>query len=223
LRLPISWTLLGVLGLAVTVSAAAHELGHHFVAAVECGGFGHVTFTRFQERDGCRAIIGNIGGPVISFAILWLGAAALHSERAALQGFTAVVSAMPLVRLASVASGGDDWNYAARLVTGNRHTVPLTCLVAAIILPPLVLAYRRLANSHRWLVLPLALILPLFPAAILQPLDVKVYFAWIDHPEAFHQPAVLGIPLMVLSVYGAATLAFFRWALPWLRRHEQTP
>lgn len=212
--------MLGVLGLAVTVATAAHELGHHFVAALEGRGFGHVTFTRFQERDGCRAIIGNISGPVISFIILWLGARALRSERTALRGFTAVISAMPLIRLASVASGGDDWNYTARLLTGDRYTVLLTGVVTLIILPPLVLAYRRLANPHRWLVLLLALVLSVFPAAILQPLDVRVYFPWIDHPETFHQPTALGIPLVVLAVYSAATLVFFAWAAPWLRRRE---
>ena len=220
LHLPISWTMLGVLGLAVTVATAAHELGHHLVAAIECGGFGRVTFTRFQERDGCRAIIGNISGPTISFLILWLGAALLRSPRSALRGFTAVISAMPLIRVASVASGGDDWNYSARLLTGDRHIALLTSIVVLIVLPPLVLAYRGLHNRHRWLVFALALILSVFPAAILQPLDVRVFFTWIDHREEFHQPTVLGIPLAVLAVYSAATFVFVRWAYPWLRDHE---
>jgi hypothetical protein len=220
LRLPISWTLLGVLGLAVTVATAAHELGHHLVAAVECHGAGRVVFTRFQELEGCHAIVGNISGPVISFAILWLGAWGLWTERAQLRGFAAVVSAMPFLRVASVASGGDDWNYTARLLTGDRYTLLLTTLVLVIVLPPLVLAYRRLANPHRWLVLPLALLLPLFPAAILQPLDVRVFFTWIDHPALFRQPTLFGAPLVVLAVYGAAALAFVRWGYPWLCRHE---
>jgi hypothetical protein len=219
-HLPIGWTTLGVLGLAVTVATAAHEMGHHLVAAIECGGFGRVTFTRFQERDGCRAIIGNISGPTISLLILWLGAVLLRNPRSALRGFVAVISAMPLVRVASVASGGDDWNYSARIVTGDRHIVLLTWIVVLIVLPPLVLAYRGLDNRHRWLVFALALILSVFPAAILQPLDVRVYFTWIDHREAFRQPTMLGIPLVVLAVYGAATFVFFRWAYPWLRKHE---
>lgn len=220
LHVRLSWTLLGVLGLAAVVAAAAHELGHHAIAAVECGGFGRVTFTRFQELEGCRSIVANISGPAISFAILWLGAIALAGGRAPLRGLAAVVASMPLLRLGSVASGGDDWTYTAGLLTGDRHVVLLTVAVLCLIVPPLVFAWRRLSNRRRWLLLPALLILPVAPGIVLQVIDVAVYHRWIDDPASFTQPTLLGIPLVVMAVYGTAAFCFARWAYPWLKRNE---
>lgn len=218
---PVSWKTLAAFGLAVTVATAAHELGHHLVAAVECGGFGRASFTRFQEREGCQSLVGNTSGPVISFLILWWGAWAIRSGWGRLRGFAAVIGAMPLVRLASVMSGGDDWNYVGRLVARNSFIWPLSILVLALIIPPMVLAWRAVGNRHRWAVYLASLLLPLFPMVILQPLDVRTYFTWIDHPDQFHQPVWLGVPLAVWAVYLTATLLFVLWAWPWMKGQER--
>lgn len=216
----LSWSLAGVLALAAVVAAAAHEFGHHFIAAVECRGFGRVSFTRFQELEGCRSIVANISGPVISYSILWLGALALASGRAPLRGLAAVVASMPLLRFASVASGGDDWNYTAGLLTGDRHTMLLTAAVLCLIAPPLVIAWRRLSTRRKWLLLPALLLLPVPPGIVMQVVDVAFFHRWIEDPASFTQPTFLGIPIVVMVVYGTAVFCFARWAYPWLERNE---
>ena len=213
LQLSLSPRVLLTFALAVIVGAAVHELAHHFVAALECGGFGRLTLTRFQQREGCDAVAGHIAGPAASFLFLW-GGAGLLRRRSQLLGFAAVVAGMPVLRLVSVLSGGDDLNVVMHTLTGQRHERAVQILVVTLLVPPLVLAYRSLTNRRRWLVFPLALLVPLFPAAVLQPLDLRVFSPWIDAPETFRQPTLIGIPLAVLGFNLLSAVVLWRWGLP---------
>lgn len=214
LRLPLSLRLVLVLCLAVIVGAAAHELAHHCVAAIECRGFGRLTLTRFQQRDGCAAVAGHIAGPAASFLLLWAGAALLRRRTAPLLGFAAVVASMPVLRLVSVLTASDDLNIVMHTLTGQKHERFVQILVLVLLLPPLVVAYRSLSNQRRWLLFPLALLVPLFPAVVLQPLDLRLFSPWIDAPATFRQPTLIGIPLAVLGFNLLAAVVFWRWGLP---------
>jgi hypothetical protein len=91
-------------------------------------------------------------------------------------------------------------------------------LVVALLPPPLVVAYRSLNNRRRWLVFSLALILPLLPAFVLQPLELRIFSRWIDAPETFRQPTILGIPVAVLGFNTLAAALLWRWGGPMLLR-----
>lgn len=208
-----SWRLFAALALAVPAATFFHEFGHHLVAAIECGGVGRVVFTQFQERDGCQAIAGNISGPVISFIILWTGVILLARRGWRMVGLAMVVGAIPLLRIMSIMSGGDDWNYTAALLTKQRYIAPLTVLVLAIVVPALVIAFRRVRMPAKWITFPLTLILPMVPAMlVLKELDDRIYMPYVKHPERFTQPTALGAPVAVLVGYGLILAAYAAWA-----------
>lgn len=216
-----SWRLFAALALAVPAATFFHEFGHHLVAAIECGGVGRVVFTQFQERDGCQAIVGNISGPVISFIILWAGVLLLARRGWRMVGLAMVVGSIPILRVLSVTSGGDDWNYTAALLTGQRYVGPLTALVLMILLPALVLAWRRVRMPLKWITFPATLFLPMVPAMlVLKELDDRVFMPYVKHPERFTQPTALGAPVAVLVTYALILAAYATWAHGVLRQSD---
>lgn len=197
--------------LAVYVGTMGHELAHHFVAGAECGALGRVTFTRFQEVEGCEAIAGNLAGPIVGFALLvWATVLLLRRDPRPLS-VAAIVGAIPLLRIMSVVSGGDDLNWTLRPIYGRDVDAWIIAGVVLITVPPLVLLYRALAHRWRPLVFLGLMTIPLAPAAIFQPLDVRYFFSWADTPADFTQPTVLGIPVVVLVVHLAMVGAFVAW------------
>lgn len=197
--------------LAVYVGTMAHELAHHFVAGVECGALGRVTFTRFQEVQECQAVAGNLAGPAVGFLLLiWATVLLLRRDTRPL-AVAAIVAAIPLLRIMSVVSGGDDLNWTLRPIYGRDVDNWIIAAVVLITLPPLVLLYRAL--DHRWrpLVYLGLMTIPLVPAAIFQPLDSRYFFAWADKPAEFTQPTVFGIPVFVLAVHVVMVTAFVAW------------
>ena len=213
-----SWRLFAAFALAVPAVTFCHEFGHHLVAALECGGVGRVVFTQFQERDGCQAIAGNISGPVISFVIMWLGVWLMARAGWRMVGLALVVGSIPILRVFSVMSGGDDWNYTGYLLHKNRYVAPLTALVLAIVVPALVLAWRRVRMTRKWLLFPATLILPMIPAMLfLQQLDERIYMPYVKHPERFTGATALGAPVGVLAVYGVILALYLGWGYGVLR------
>lgn len=197
--------------LAVYVGTMAHELAHHFVAGVECGALGRVTFTRFQEVQECQAVAGNLAGPAVGFVLLiWATLLLLRRDPRPL-AVAAIVAAIPLLRIMSVVSGGDDLNWTLRPIYGRDVDNWIIAVVVLITLPPLVLLYRAL--DHRWrpLVYLGLMTIPLVPAAIFQPLDSRYFFSWADKPAEFTQPTVLGMPVFVLVVHVVMITAFVAW------------
>ncbi|MFN8580181.1 MAG: hypothetical protein U0163_04280 [Gemmatimonadaceae bacterium] len=216
-----SFRLFVALAIAVPAVTFFHEFGHHLVAAVECGGIGRVVFTQFQERDGCRAIAGNIAGPAISFVFLWAGVLLLARAGWRMVGLALVIGSIPILRVASVMSGGDDWNYTARLLTGSSYIGALTTMVLLIVLPALVITWRRVAMRAKWLMFPATLVLPMVPALLaFSVLDERVFMVYVKHPERFHQPTALGAPVWVLVGYGTVLALYVVWAHGTLRRAD---
>ncbi|HEX4932624.1 MAG TPA: hypothetical protein VFV33_05550 [Gemmatimonadaceae bacterium] len=219
-----SWRLFAAFALAVPAVTFCHEFGHHVVAALECGGFGRMVFTQFQERDGCQAIVGNISGPVISFLIMWLGVWLMARAGWRMVGLALVVGSIPILRVASVMSGGDDWNYTGWLLHKNRYVAPLTALVLALVVPALVLAWRRVRMPRQWLLFPATLVLPMIPAMlVLQQLDQRRYMPYVKHPEQFSGATALGVPIGVLAVYGVILALYAGWAHGVLRSADRDP
>lgn len=207
-----SWRLFVAFALAVPTVTFCHEFGHHLVAALECGGVGRVVFTQFQERDGCQAIAGNIAGPVISFVIMWLGVWLMARIGWRMVGLALVVGSIPILRVFSVMSGGDDWNYTGYLLHKNRYVAPLTTLVLALVIPALAIAWRRVRMTRQWLLFPATLILPMIPAMLLlQQLDERFYMPFVKHPERFTGATAMGAPVGVLVVYGVILALYAAW------------
>jgi len=178
----------------------AHELFHHLIGGVLCGGFGTMTFTTFEARPQCVSDIAvTLSGPLLSFVIAWLGAYWLKQGKHTLFAYTLIFGSYAHLRFPLPLMGsGDEW-----LVARTSLKEPNPYLVAGILfllsLPPLVIAYRTIANHWRLTVFITSFILPfviLFSINFLDGLISESTAMWI------------GIPITLLVVNAIAILCF---------------
>jgi len=178
----------------------AHELFHHLVGGILCGGFGTMTFTTFEARPQCISDIAvTLSGPLLSFVIAWFGAYWLKKSMYMLFAYTLIFASYAHLRFPLPLMGsGDEW-----LVARTYLQEPNSYLVAGILLllalPPLVTAYRSIANPWRLTVFITSFILPfviLFSINYLDDLISETSSYWV------------GIPIVFLVVNALATLCF---------------
>lgn len=173
----------------------AHEMFHHLVGGILCGGFGTMTFTAYVPKPDCALDgIVTLAGPFLSFAIAWFGAYWLVKRKYSLFAYTLIFASYAHLRFPLPLMGsGDEW-----LVARTNLQEPNPYLVAGILfllaLPPLVIAFRSIANQWRVPVFVTSWILPFVILGSITYLDVWLLSA----NEA--QPALLGIPVIIWVV-----------------------
>jgi len=170
----------------------AHELLHHLIGGVLCGGFGTMTFTTFEARPKCISDIAvTLSGPLLSFVLAWFGAYWLKQGKHILFAYTLIFASYAHLRFPLPLMGsGDEW-----LVARTYLQEPNSYLTAGILfllaLPPLVISYRSIANPWRPTVFITSFILPfviLFSINYLDSLISETSTAWF------------GIPVIVLNM-----------------------
>ena len=136
-----------------------HEVVHTGIGHVLCGGWGPRDFNVWSLREGCSSqaiyYLPTYAGPAFTFLAMWTGAWMLwRSHRPPLQslGFCLIFANTPIGRMATAAMGGGDEVYATRHLLGSRPLGIAIGLSAVLLLsvPPLVVAWRSIANRHRW-------------------------------------------------------------------------
>lgn len=173
----------------IMLHASMHELVHHFVGAAICGAWGTKSFNLFTLAcpadtawiaiDGARwldmftkAWFATYVGPIYSFAMMWLGMIWIMRGKTDWWrhlGFATIFAQLPLQRMTGPLFGWNDEWFATRHIFGDsdfNRWITLTVLVA-ICLPPLVIAYRAIANKWRWAWF--AFYFALFPALLFVP------------------------------------------------------
>ena len=147
-----------------------HQLIHHIAGEILCGKAGFLTFDRHffsPALTGTSYKLATIAGPLFShYMFMWIGMFMLRSGKYSLAGFTLILASMPLGRFWAL-SGGDERFYdlwISQLFGLNENTsMILSILIVLLILvPPLIAAYKSIANNRRWIVFSAFLILPLF-------------------------------------------------------------
>ena len=143
----------------------AHEQVHALATRALCGGWAGRTFDNVLPYPGCvagRLAIVDIAAPLFSYACLWLGAALMGRAvpRMRAFGFALLFASLPLGRLlpqivAAFVAGSTADEYAfVRRIAGDALSrgaagALATALALALTVPPLVLAWRRLAPQDR--------------------------------------------------------------------------
>lgn len=184
---------------------AAHELTHHLTAGIICGEFGYMTFNKFWQKNCYPAeLIAVAAGPLLSYALMWTGMfLILKSKKYNLFGLALIFAAGPLARLFSGFTKGDESNFGS---AGIFFSFLLT-------LPPLIAAYRVIANKRRFLVfLCFSLVLPLIfilPIILLDNWLVVPIIKMGRETGVFSMPLILGAPFIVLFFYATAVVIFF--------------
>jgi len=138
----------------------AHELIHHLTARAACGAWGTMTLSHFYVAPGCETSpwrLATLAGPLLSYALIWAGMA-MGSEL----GLLLVFANLPFARAVTAAMGGGDEMVVARLLIGEGMGWPaVLAFTAALLIPPLIWAWRQFPPRGRWWRYAAWLVLPL--------------------------------------------------------------
>ena len=147
-----------------------HQLIHHIVGEILCGQTGFLTFDRHffsPTLTGASYKLATIAGPLFSdYMFMWVGMFMLRSGKYSLAGFSLILASMPLGRLWAL-TGRDERFYGEWIsqlfgLNENISVILSIFIVLLILIPPLIAAYKSIANSRRWIVFIAFLVLPLF-------------------------------------------------------------
>lgn len=201
--------------------ASLHEVVHHVAGFVACGSWGVKTFNYFSTT--CEGSFGShmatFAGPVFSFAAMWYGWWLLRrvgsSELARQLGFALIFAQLPLQRITGPLFEQNDEYYAAWHLFGVSEATRWTTLavICALCLPPLVGAWRSIANRRRaaWFLLYFTLL----PYLVWGP--VFFLLEYLVTERKVLATAVIGIPYLFI-INEVATIALYfatkRWLLP---------
>jgi hypothetical protein len=184
------------------LASGAHETIHHVVARGTCGAWGTMTFWQFHLAEGCAnprmALLATLAGPMLTYALMWLGML-LVLRGAALAGVTLILANLPLARLVTVLMRGGDEMVLTRALIGEEGWPLLLFATLVLLVPPLVVAYRAIANRWRPLVFAAFLVLPLFWSVLVKRIALGAALERLPQ-------SVAGIPLLALTAYAAAAV-----------------
>jgi hypothetical protein len=201
-----------------------HQLIHHIVGEVLCGQPGFLTFDRHffsPTLTGTSYKLATIAGPLCSdYMFMWVGMFMLRSGKYGQAGFSLIFASMPLGRFWAL-TGGDERFYGEWIsqlsgLNENISRILSIFIVLLILVPPLIAAYKSIANSRRWIVFLAFLILPLFFYGLfifypdhrfLYPYVLKAYETGISsNPLAI---LFWGLPIILILAILATALLFF--------------
>lgn len=203
------WPFLAAFVALVLVLHEAHELAHTVTGRLLCGGWGPRDFNVWQLPEGCAAWLPTLAGPVLSFAVLWIGFSLLRRGPDARRslGVALVMAANPFARLFTAAMGGGDEGVLVRawldVPRGPIATVVTLAGVAALAVPPLIAAWRAMPRPGRPVAYVVLLLLPMVATGVL-------LFAALNPVLArgvLADPVVAGTPLLVWLVTIGSVIA----------------
>ncbi len=196
----------------------AHQLTRHLVGAALCGGFGTMTFTVATTRQPCSLpTLESLSGPILTYGLAYLGMLLLRRPSLARFAYTLIFASFSHLRFIQTLTGRGDELALAQQAFGVTSQ-PLVALVVFLIgLPPVIAAYRSIANRRRLGVFAVSWLLPL-PLLLVMLLGDKALFQTSDLGTRLG--AFLGIWLTVLAPDLLATVLMINFGPRYLRRGE---
>jgi hypothetical protein len=174
----------------------SHQLARHLAGAALCGGFGRMTFTITITRQPCKLpLLITLSGPVWTYALSWLGMVLLEARRVALWAYALIFASFSPIRWIQTLTGRGDELILAQQWLGISNRLVVASVVLMIGLPPVIVAYRHIANHHRVRVL-LGSVLLLLPVLFVLLISNRSLYGEDggSGPPAF----IFGVPLLVL-------------------------
>jgi hypothetical protein len=215
--------------LVVMLWASLHELIHHVAGYIVCGAWGYKTFNYF--RTACEATpqswAATYAGPALSFAAMWYGWWLLRKAPTNWQrhlGFAVIFAQLPAQRLTGPLLGQNDEYFAARHMFGNSITTMWItfALIACCTVPPLIGAWRSIANTRRaaWFLLYFLLL----PYLVWGPAFVTLEYLLVDrHVLDGRTVGIANLFVLNELVTIVAYVACRRWIDPWRNGSAATP
>jgi hypothetical protein len=195
----------------------AHQLVRHIVGAALCGGFGYMTFAITTTRQPCLfPTLVTLSGPVLTYGLAWLGMFLLRVPKYTLFAYGLIFASFAHLRFIQTLTGRGDELILARQWFGISSQAVVAVVVFLIGLPPIMAAYRVIANRRRALVFLGSWLLPLF---VLFLLLVGNAFLFGPNGNIIQGRLILGIPLIVLLT-DLITSTLFVVLIKYLHPHE---
>jgi hypothetical protein len=182
----------------------AHQLARHLVGAALCGGFGTMTFTVTITREPCLfpALVA-LSGPLLTYGLAWFGMFLLHSPKNKLFAYALIFASFAHLRFIQTLTGRGDELILAEQWFGITSRAMVSVIVFLIGLPPIIAAFRVIANRRRVLVFICSWLLPL---PLLFAMLFGNQFLFGADGNEIHGVALLGIALIVFMTDLIATI-----------------
>src|SRR5512133_2742829 len=140
----------------------AHQLTRHLVGAALCGGFGSMTFTVTITRESCALpTLVTLSGPLLTYGLAWFGILLLRSLKLRLFAYALIFASFAHLRFVQTLTGRGDELILAQQWLGITNRLIVAVIVFLIGLPPILAAYRVIANERRRRVFLISWLLPL--------------------------------------------------------------
>jgi len=224
IRIPLSGKFLISFFILLFLLTQMHQLIHHIVGEALCGNVGFLTFDRHffsPTLTGTSYKLATIAGPLFShYTIMWIGMFMLRTKKYSLAGFSLILASMPLGRFWAL-TGGDERFYGLWIsqlfgLKENISNILSIFIVLFILVPPLIAAFKSIANDRRWIIFLAFLILPLFLYGLLlfYPDHRFLYSSVLKAYETgiSSNPMVIlvwGLPIILLFAIIALAMLFF--------------
>ncbi len=218
--------------LLLLLLAESHELAHIFTGYAFCGCWGERDFNVWGLCAGCRdenpwAIAATFAGPIFTFSLIWLGRHWLKGQNARKQilGFVLIFANLPFARIFTALMGGGDEVYGLNVLLGNEGNWPIIwsvglLIVLALAIPPLLTAWKAIANPRKWAYFLGFLILPMIVAMVVIFIGLNGLLA----KGVLATPLIWGTPVLI-SIHTVIVAVLVGLSFPYLfqlRKNEET-
>jgi hypothetical protein len=218
IRIPSGLVPVGLFLLLAFLCYQAHQLTRHLVGAVFCGGFGSMTFTVTITRQPCSLpTIVALSGPILTYGLAYLGILLLRSPKYRLFAYALIFASFSHLRFIQTLTGRGDELILAKQWFGITSRPIVALIVFLIGLPPIIAAFRAIANQRRW---------PAFLGSWLLPLPVLIVLLvgnttlFGPNGDQVHGILVLGISLVVFIIDLITSVLFIMMTARYLSSHE---
>ena len=197
----------------------AHQLTRHLVGAALCDGFGTMTFTVTTTREPCSfpAIV-TLSGPVLTYGLAWFGMFLLRSPKYKLPAYTLIFASFAHLRFMQTLTGRGDELILAEGWFGISSGLIVAAIVFLIGLPPVIAAFRVIANRRRLLVFICSWLLPL---PLLFAMLFGNQFLFGANGDEIQGTSLLGISLIVFITDLIASILLIVFGPKYLRPQEE--
>jgi hypothetical protein len=197
----------------------AHQLTRHLVGAALCDGFGTMTFTVTTTREPCSfpAIV-TLSGPVLTYGLAWFGMFLLRSPKYKLLAYTLIFASFAHLRFIQTLTGRGDELILAEGWFGISSGLIVAAIVFLIGLPPVIAAFRVIANRRRLLVFIGSWLLPL---PLLFAMLFGNQFLFGANGDEIQGTSLLGISLIVFITDLIASILLIVFGPKYLRSQEE--
>lgn len=198
----------------------AHQLTRHLVGAALCGGLGTMTFAVTIPKETCTLpILVTLSGPILTYGLAWFGMFLFRSSKYRLFAYALIFASFAHLRFIQTLTGRGDELVLAQQWFGITSRPVVAVLVFLIGLPPVIAAYRVIANQHRMRVFLSSWLLPLVVLLLLLVSNARLYG---PNGDQIQSALVFGIPVVVFVIDLLAIALLIVILTRYLPRAEKT-